>query len=168
MAYRDEHEALRARLEATEQRLRVAENELADARRELEKPLEPSSAPPSSRRVGFPQTARHGLQYGRMAAALGGTVLSLLGIASLLWNLPGADGVGDIAATLAAAIAFCLAPGALLLYFSARTRPRRSRVASDAAVEVPRAGMTNVDVDVHDASDELEDVERPELRARTR
>jgi hypothetical protein len=148
MAYRDEQEALLARLEATEQRLRVAENELADAKRRLEEPLvlQPSAPPPSSRRVGYPPVAAAPAQYG-VVAAVSGTVLSVVGIAFLLWNLPGDEGLGDIAATLALAAMFGLLPGAGLLYFSIRrparrapleleSEPPRARVAPQARVEV--------------------------------
>ena len=166
MAYRDEHEALRARLEATEQRLRVAETELEDAKRRLEAPLlMPSSSSPSSRRVGFPPVESHRAQYGRMAAASGGTLLSLVGIASLLWNLPAAEGLGDLAATVAFAIAFCLAPGGLLLYVSAR-RPRRAGIVSGGA-EAPRARISSRarvhDLASHAAAEDLaeDDAEPP-------
>jgi hypothetical protein len=141
MAYRDEHEALRARLEATEERLRIAEGELAEAKRRLEEPtvLEPSAPPPSTRRVGYPPAAVQAhAQYGVMAAAVSGTILSLVGIAFLLWNLPGDEGLADIAATLVLAFGFGLAPGGGLLYFSVRTpKRRRSRVAA-LAPEPPR------------------------------
>jgi hypothetical protein len=54
MSYRDEHEALRARLDATEQRLRIAEEELADAKRRVDAHVEKRSAPARWRRIGSP------------------------------------------------------------------------------------------------------------------
>ena len=55
MSYRDDQEALRARLDATEERLRIAEEELADANRRADAPR---SAPARSRRVESPSRAR--------------------------------------------------------------------------------------------------------------
>ena len=50
MSYRGDQEALRARLEATEQRLRIAEDELADAKRRVaaEVAVEPTRLAPAS------------------------------------------------------------------------------------------------------------------------
>jgi hypothetical protein len=146
MPYRDDQEALRARLEATEQRLRVAEEELAEAKRRLEEPLAPEpSAPPlsaSSRCVGYPPSARH-FQYDTLAAAVSGTVLSFLGIAFLL---PADEGLADVVKTLFIAIAIALGPLAWFLYSALRrcpdeqrgldAEPRSIRIAPRARIEV--------------------------------
>ena len=122
MAYRDENQALRARLEATEQRLRVVENELADARCRLEAPLAPSVPPPESRRVGFPppkQTQPN--QYTAVSAAVSGIVLLLAGSAFLLWNLPADEGAREIVETLFVGVVMAIVPGLLLLRYALRS-----------------------------------------------
>lgn len=127
MTYRDEHEALRARLEATEQRLRETEEQLAEARRRLEEPpsLEPSTAPPPSRRVGHPPPARVDPSMMRTMLGAAGLLLALLGLGFVLWNLPAADHLGDVIAILLFAAVLFFTPGGLLVLLSVRP-PRRA------------------------------------------
>lgn len=155
MTYRDEQEALRARLEATEQRLRETEHELAEVRRRLEEPavVEPSTPPPASRRVGHLPPAP--VLDGGMARTLlgaGGLLLSLLGIAFVLWNLPAAEHVADIGGTLLFAFMTLLAPGGLLVFLSLR-RPRRALHAGVA----PLRARIAVPVGEANDADELEE-----------
>jgi hypothetical protein len=127
MTYRDEHEALRARLAATEQRLRETEDELAQAKRRLDEPasLEPSTPPPASRRVGHPPPAAVDLGMARSFLGAGGVLVALIGLGFVLWNLPAAEHLGDVGAILLFALSIFFVPGGLLVFASLR-RPRRA------------------------------------------
>ena len=170
MAYRDENQALRARLEATEQRLRVVENELADARRRLEEepaPLAPSVPPRASRRVGYPPPKpTQPNQYAAVSAAVSGIVLLLAGSAFLLWNLPADEGGLEILETMFVGVVMALVPGLLLLRYALRSPPI-SVPAAEPVVVRPRVVLPRR-IEVVSGRDDVDlhgDVFGVELRA---
>jgi len=96
--------------------------------------LEPVAPPPASRRVGHPLPPPGDVSVGRSLVGVGGAVLSLMGVGFVLWNLPAADQLGDVAVTLLMAIVLFLGPGGLLVWLSLRSSPRRR-----VQMPVPRA-----------------------------
>ncbi|MDB4944741.1 MAG: hypothetical protein JWP97_4275 [Labilithrix sp.] len=139
MAYRDEHHALLARLAATEERLRVVEHELAEARRRLhgEALVGPSAPPPGSRRVGYRPTRPAYAAHGPTAAAVLGVVLALFGVAFLLWSFPGEEELGEMLTTLGIAFGVGLAPGGVLVHYALRAPVRAQPAARVTPRRVP-------------------------------
>ncbi len=147
VSYRDEHEALRARLAATEQRLHIAEEELADAKRRIDEHVEQRSWLTRSRRNGAPR-ARAARRYWPFSSELDtfaygrnweliSAGLSLI-VSATLFSL------GDISATLAVTLVTLSLAGVGLL--SRWMRSTRRRAAAHALEELANDGVPVADL----------------------
>jgi hypothetical protein len=151
MSYRDEQEALRARLEATEQRLRITEEELAEAKRRVDAHVEQRPAPVRSRRVRSPSalgaqrpwpfsSELDAFAYGRnWELIIGG--LSVI-VSATLFRL------GTISGALSVALFISTLAGIGLLSRWLRSTPRRI-VRALEELEKASAPVTDVSPEAH-------------------
>ncbi len=174
MAYRDENDALRARLEATEDRLRETESALVEANRRADVAQREARSPRDARATrdarkpvaAAPSDNEH--VYVRSVALF----WMWVGVAFVAWQLiqEANHGMRGIAQTVLATLVLFAAPSILVLRRTARARPARAdrslgRTGGRVRVAAPEQHAVAVEP-IDDASLDLEITEAPARKRR--